>query len=245
MPVKRQSHFLPYFSVTDIFRSHPQWRRVGGGLLLLWMWDASGLDLTLAHWFGGPDGFPLQHHPLLADWLHDRVRQAGWWLLAGLTVAVWWPVGTLKALQRRERAWMMAAVWLSLLLVVTVKGLSRTSCPWELAEFGGAVPYISHWDWWARDGGSGRCFPAGHASTAFAFLAVAVWWQTVSSKTGRALWFTVVSVGLVLGWAQQARGAHYFSHTLWTAWLCWATAVTLHAVSRRVAAPATSPRSRH
>lgn len=238
---KRQSHFLPYVSVADIFRSHPQWRRVFGGLLLLLMWDACGLDLSLARWFGGPDGFPLQYHPLLADWLHDHVRQAGWWLLAGLTVAVWWPVGSLKALQRRERAWMMAAVWLSLLLVVTLKGMSRTSCPWELAEFGGSVTYISHWDWWARDGGSGRCFPAGHASTAFAFLAVAVWLQAVSARTSRALWFTVVSVGLVLGWVQQARGAHYFSHTLWTAWLCWATAVTVYALSRPVAVLATSP----
>ena len=29
--------------------------------------------------------------------------------------------------------------------------------------------------------------------------------------------------GLLLGWAQQLRGAHYLSHTLWSAWICWAT----------------------
>jgi membrane-associated PAP2 superfamily phosphatase len=27
--------------------------------------------------------------------------------------------------------------------------------------------------------------------------------------------------GLVLGLAQQMRGAHFMSHTLWTAWLSW------------------------
>jgi membrane-associated PAP2 superfamily phosphatase len=28
-------------------------------------------------------------------------------------------------------------------------------------------------------------------------------------------------VGFVLGFAQQVRGAHFMSHTFWTAWLCW------------------------
>jgi membrane-associated PAP2 superfamily phosphatase len=27
--------------------------------------------------------------------------------------------------------------------------------------------------------------------------------------------------GFVLGISQQMRGAHFMSHTLWTAWLCW------------------------
>jgi len=27
-----------------------------------------------------------------------------------------------------------------------------------------------------------------------------------------------------MGLAQQVRGAHYMSHTLWTAWLCWSSA---------------------
>ena len=27
--------------------------------------------------------------------------------------------------------------------------------------------------------------------------------------------------GLALGLAQQMRGAHFMSHTLWSAWLCW------------------------
>jgi membrane-associated PAP2 superfamily phosphatase len=31
------------------------------------------------------------------------------------------------------------------------------------------------------------------------------------------------ATGLVLGVAQQMRGAHFMSHTLWTGWLCWTT----------------------
>ena len=29
--------------------------------------------------------------------------------------------------------------------------------------------------------------------------------------------------GLLLGLTQTVRGAHYPSHTLWTAWICWTT----------------------
>ena len=42
--------------------------------------------------------------------------------------------------------------------------------------------------------------------------------------------------GLVFGLAQQIRGAHYMSHTLWTAWLCWTVAAVADAaVSRLIA----------
>ena len=30
-----------------------------------------------------------------------------------------------------------------------------------------------------------------------------------------------MAAGFALGLAQQMRGAHFMSHTLWTAWLCW------------------------
>ena len=37
------------------------------------------------------------------------------------------------------------------------------------------------------------------------------------------IWLGVAVVaGLALGLSQQLRGAHYMSHTLWTAWVCWA-----------------------
>lgn len=226
---------MPIFNNIFLTPARPRWHRlfaVTTVLPLLWLWDVSGLDLPLARWFGGPDGFPLQYHPLLVTWLHDGVRRAGWALLACLTLSVWWPVGPLKQLRKSERAWMMAAVCLSLLLVVSIKGISRTSCPWDLAEFGGTASHVSHWALGVSDGGGGRCFPAGHASTAFAFLALAVWLQPIAHRASKVAWITVLIAGLALGWVQQARGAHYLSHTLWTAWLCWAVAVSLHSLTQ-------------
>ncbi len=41
----------------------------------------------------------------------------------------------------------------------------------------------------------------------------------------------------MLGVSQQLRGAHYMSHTLWTAWICWTVgfAIELIAAPARLA----------
>ncbi len=145
---------------------------------------------------------------------------------------VWWPLGALKRHTRPERAWMVGGIWLALLLVVTLKGLSATSCPWDLQPFGGSAPHVSHWAWGLSDGGGGHCFPAGHASTAFAFLGAYPWLRERHPRTATIWLLVVLSLGTVLGVAQQIRGAHFLSHTLWTAWLCWATALVLHRLAQ-------------
>jgi membrane-associated PAP2 superfamily phosphatase len=41
-----------------------------------------------------------------------------------------------------------------------------------------------------------------------------------------------LAAGSVLGLSQQMRGAHFMSHTLWTAWLCWTLAWLVDMVVR-------------
>ncbi len=40
--------------------------------------------------------------------------------------------------------------------------------------------------------------------------------------------------GLVLGLSQQMRGAHFMSHTLWTAWLSWSVGWLSHGLFSRL-----------
>jgi membrane-associated PAP2 superfamily phosphatase len=112
--------------------------------------------------------------------------------------------------------------------VPAIKRVSLTSCPWDLAEFGGAAQYVSHWRWGVGDGGAGHCFPSGHAAGAFAFLSGYFVLRPHEARWARRWLIGVLVVGALFGTAQLVRGAHYPSHTLWTAWLCWAICLFGH-----------------
>lgn len=187
-------------------------------------WDAGGQDLALAHAFGGTaDGFPLRNQWLFVHVLHEGARRLGWVLVLALALGVWWPFGVLRRLDTGERLQMAASALLALAVVSTAKNFSSTSCPWDLAEFGGVARHLSHWAWGAIDGGGGRCFPAGHASAGFCF--VGGWFALRRKAPAAARWWLAgaAAAGFVLGGVQQVRGAHFMSHTLWTGWLCWTT----------------------
>lgn len=200
-------------------------------LLLLLAWDASGADLPLTRLFGTANGFALRNHWLFERVLHDG---AAWCLrlmfvLLGLNVLH--PLPLIGAMPRalRLRWWLMTL--LCALAISLLKRQSLISCPWSLAEFGGSAQALTHASlaaWWGTgDGGPGHCFPAGHVSNAFAFVGGALALRPVSLRAARA-WLAIVCVlGLVLGLTQLLRGAHFASHSLWTAWICWGLSVLL------------------
>ena len=192
-------------------------------LAVLIAWDASGLDLVLARAFGSARGFPLRDHWLFVHVLHEGARRLGWVMVLLLAVGVWWPVGVLRRITQSERLQLAISALLSLGVIALLKQSSTTSCPWDLAEFGGVARYASHWARGAIDGGSGHCFPAGHASAGFAFLGGYFALRRQVPKAARAWLVASLLAGVALGLAQQARGAHFTSHTLWTGWLCWMT----------------------
>lgn len=196
-------------------------------LLLLLLWDYSGLDLKMAHWFGSSSGFKLESHWLWRGVLHDDIRLLPWLVELALLIAIALPFGPLKQLARSRRVQLAMGTFVALLLVSTIKLHSSTSCPWDLAQFGGVARYVSHWDWRTPDGGGGGCFPAGHASAGFAFLGGFFVFRQILPQTARRWLSAALLVGLVLGMAQQVRGAHYMSHTLWTAWFCWTSMALL------------------
>jgi len=198
-----------------------------GLLLALLAWDASDLDMRLAHWSGSLRGFPLTEHWLLTSGLHEGGRIVSWLLAMWLTLGVWWPVGWLRRLEPRERVQLIATTLLAVLAVSSLKAFSTTSCPWDLAAFGGVARHVSHWSW-VPDGGSGRCFPAGHASSGFAFVGGYFVLRRGSLPLARTWLALALLAGFVLGVGQQIRGAHFMSHTLWTAWLCWSIALAIH-----------------
>jgi len=212
----------------------PFWRVTLLGLMLLLAWDATGLDRVMAHWFGSADGFPWRENWFVVKVLHDATQRVGWLWLAGMAVCIFWPVGVLRGLTRTERAGMVGGTLLALLAIAVMKQTSHTSCPWDLAEFGGTGTYVSHWLWGVRDGGGEHCFPGGHASTGFALVTGYFALRESAPRAARLWLIAALATGFGLGLVQQVRGAHFTSHTLWTAWICWAVAGLAHIALRNM-----------
>lgn len=189
--------------------------------LLLVLWDATGFDLPLARLFGSAQGFAWRSQHNFVLLMHELPRYASGVLFAMLVFGVFRPWGFLQRMAAAQRWQLVLSIVAGLLAVSALKRLSTTSCPWNLAEFGGMAQYVSHWVWSMRDQGPGHCFPAGHASSAFAYVAGWFVLRRAAPSVAAPWLATALLLGTVLGVAQQMRGAHYMSHTLWTAWVCW------------------------
>ena len=193
-------------------------------------------DLLLADalyaWQGGT--WSLRASFLTQQLLHVAARDA--------SVAAWTAVVIALASARsdaRWRAWrrplacLALSVLLSTLLVAWIKSWSNVDCPWDLVRYGGQRAYVDLFAARPAQLSPGGCFPAGHASggyawmaTYFLLLAVRPAWRRYGLAVGIAL-------GLAFGFAQQLRGAHFLSHDLWSSALCWLVAVAVHAVARQ------------
>ena len=202
----------------------------GLAALVLLAWEASGLDLWFAHLAGGAHGFPLRDNWLLAHVLHDEAHTAFGVLTVTLFLSVAWP-GSLAGVSQGQRLQWAASALAAGLAVWSLKVLSATSCPWDLQDFGGLAPYLPHWAPRA-DGGPGHCFPAGHAAWGFGLLGGYFALRESHPRAALGVLAASLCAGLVLGLAQQWRGAHFMSHTLSAAWICWAVAWGVDALWR-------------
>jgi membrane-associated PAP2 superfamily phosphatase len=157
-----------------------------------------GRDLSTAAWLA-----------VLAAWLVACTR-GGWESL------------------RRPLLYLLAATALSTLLVSLLKTWSNVDCPWDLARYGGTRAYIGLFEWRPAGMGSAQCFPAGHASGGYAWLAL--YFFLLAVKPQWRSWGLAVGLGagLVFGISQQLRGAHFISHDLAAIAICWTCAVAMH-----------------
>jgi len=81
--------------------------------------------------------------------------------------------------------------------------------------------------------GAGHCSPAAHPLAGFALFGLYFALRSERPAAACAALAAAWIIGLGAGAIQVARGAHFASHVLWTAWVAWA--VTLAAA--RLATP--------
>lgn len=117
--------------------------------------------------------------------------------------------------------YLVVSTLLATLSISILKSMTQIDCPWSISGLGGAVSYQP----WLKllfvphDGG--KCFPSGHASAAYAFFSVYFFCRYYFPKQAMKVLLLVFIVGLVFGFAQQLRGAHFLSHDLTTILVCW------------------------
>jgi membrane-associated PAP2 superfamily phosphatase len=178
-------------------------------VLIIAVFHLGGADRVLTGLFydASRGTFPLKDAWLLAVPGHSGLK----YLMLGFWVLCLTGGGAL----RRGSLYMAAIV----AAVLALKHFSPYSCPWNLAEYGGSNPT------------EGRCLPAAHPLTGFALFGLYLALREAKHKAPAALaaaWL----IGLAAGAIQVARGAHFASHVLWTAWVAWSVTL-LFAVPRR------------
>ncbi len=124
------------------------------------------------------------------------------------------------AQHRKPLSYLMFATAGGSVLVSLLKSALAVSCPWEFARYGGILNYSNVIEQIVLHNGKG-CFPAGHASAGYAWVALYFFWLSYHSAWR---WFGLIvpiAAGMVFGIVQQLRGAHFISHDLWSLAVCW------------------------
>ena len=211
------------------------------------------LDLTIARWFfdDARRFFPLTNDWLLKTVLHDAARTVSAMAalaLLGLALASW-IAPRLKAIREHREALLFTAIAtvVAAAIVGALKHFSSHACPWDLAMFGGSAAYHPLLGVHARAPNIDGCFPAAHPLAGYAWLAVGFALYPLARRRAWQAWAAAFAFGTLFGVVQVARGAHFLSHVLWSAWIVWGVNLVLLASlaalsGARVQATARTPR---
>jgi membrane-associated PAP2 superfamily phosphatase len=147
------------------------------------------------------------------DPLQQRFPLKDAWLLSvlGHTGLKWPMLAFWAACLALGQRWRRGALDMALIAIAVTlaKYSSPFSCPWDLVEYGGSgAP-------------AGGCLPAAHPITGFALFGLYFALRDESPRVACAVLAAAWLIGLLAGAVQIARGAHFVSHVLWTAWLAW------------------------
>ena len=126
------------------------------------------------------------------------------------------------SLRRRDLGVVLAVLASGPALIAVGKATTDVYFPSQIRRYGGEMPYVRVLESYPegdRPAKRGRGFPAGHASGGFALLSLAGLGRSRRSQlAGLAVG---VVAGSAMGGYQILKGAHYLSHTIVTALVCW------------------------
>ncbi len=151
----------------------------------------------------------------------ERYREARW-----IKPIVRSRMGEPLRFLRRHRIdffFVIIAFALSTGVIHYLKSHTSIYCPVETTLYGGAEArkeWFETFSFW-HEAGPGRCWPGGHASSAFSLFAVYFVARVYRWQYSNVLLAGVIILGLVYGTTRVLQGWHYMSHTLWAGIFVW------------------------
>jgi membrane-associated PAP2 superfamily phosphatase len=208
---------------------------------LLLAFETTSLDTAFSALFYDPAsrGFPWRYDWFLEVVMHRWAKNL-LWAFGLLCLAGWllsFAVGALRP-PRRRLLYLTLALGLGPAAVAGLKVATDKHCPWDLEIYGGSLPHVRLLEPRPEGLPPGRCFPGGHAAGGFALMSLWFVWHRDRPRRAAVALAAGFACGLALGFGRIMQGAHFLSHILWAAWVCWAMALLLYAlILEREAAP--------
>ncbi len=129
---------------------------------------------------------------------------------------------------RRQALYVVLAIAVSTGVVALLKSQSPVPSPWDSIRYGGQIPHLSPFATYPSGVPLGKCFPGAHAAGAFALMSFYYVFREVRLRCAWIAMGAGAFIGCVYGAVQVARGAHYWSHNLWSAAIVWTICTLLY-----------------
>ena len=198
------------------------------GFLAIIFLQYSGLDSWLASQiYAYNQSWLWQDSWLLEQILHKGGRTLITVWLSGLLLltSVSFMLKRLNGCQRFALLYLTCASLISILVISALKHITVLPCPWDVQGLGGDQVYVYLHQAVSSQLQGRQCFPAGHASGGYAlfslYFAVQIYYSAQGKMPSRYWLLPGLVIGGLFGLAQQFRGAHFLSHDLTTALVCW------------------------
>lgn len=215
-------------------------------LMAMALWTDWDVRLADSAFDASAKTFPLRHAWLTETFNHVILKRVLSGLALVVIVAVLW-----DAASRQRWSWLLRfqlrVIALSAVMVPTaislIKQISDSHCPWDLQRYGGAEPYVRLFEHLPAGIAPGHCMPGGHASSALWMVSFAIMYVPYRLTRAALSLAILLMLGIGVGWLQQLRGAHFLSHTLWSAWIAVLIVLLITACLDRWPVPAATPSS--
>ncbi|WP_166359506.1 phosphatase PAP2 family protein [Pseudomonas akapageensis] len=220
------------------------------------LFDLTDLDRVLSNLIYDPSIglFPLEHNELFEKVTHKWPRIIPNWtgeiaIIGSLLSFIWprfakhpnaritvWlekirlaPVLRFTTRHRRDFLFVVVAFALSTGVIHYLKSHTSVYCPVETTLYGGTEIRKEWWENFSllHKAGAGRCWPGGHASSAFSLFALYFVARRYRWQHSKKLLYVVLLLGFVYGTTRVFQGWHYMSHTLWSGIFVWLSSLSM------------------